>query len=441
MTSEPPRKLRRLGGPLEIPDVMGCIAAYAPRLRLVSRAAYLDPAVALHVVLAAPAAFDSLPAALRGDEAVAFAALLQRGELARFVCEPALSAERVAWALAAHRAVADGADAPAASEELCRRAVALHGGAVLLCPAARVDRELALAAVRRTPAVYAALFTRRRGCLRRFGLDPAIARAAVQASGTNILHLPQERWTLELARVALERWPRGDGRRPPLAYYRHFAAFLGDRAFALRAVRLLPLLLRSAPPALRDDREVVLAAVGTLGCALHFASRRLRRDPEVARAALLGHRPGASGYTSLPPALRRDAALAREWASACPDCWRELETENPAFEDIARRDLAARPHLLPHLGRHRQTRELVLAAVAADGNVLWAARPRFRRDRALVLVAVRSAPLALRHAAPELRADDEVCREAAARDPAATRYAHPELLARALLRQRGAQAA
>jgi hypothetical protein len=70
----------------------------------------------------------------------------------------------------------------------------------------------------------------------------------------------------------------------------------------------------------------------------------------------------------------------------------------------------------------RNDRELVLAAVLADGNALKWASPKLKSDKEVVLAAVTSSPRALIFATDDLRDNFDVALVAVAADPKRALY-------------------
>jgi hypothetical protein len=133
-----------------------------------------------------------------------------------------------------------------------------------------------------------------------------------------------------------------------------------------------------------NDVEVVLTAIEQEPYALQHAGENLKNDPEVVKAA-----------------IRREGNCL-QFASAA------LRNDIDIVLEAVRRTGAAIDHADRDLQKHQRWREVVLAAVRSNGEVLQSLPTSWKKDREIVLVVAEHWPHAVRYASAELRTDREV---------------------------------
>jgi hypothetical protein len=276
------------------------------------------PEQACRLMARDPFAYPFLKGDVRNNRAVVLAAVTVRGSVLEFM---------LPWW--------------ASDREVVLAAVASCGGALLfasrdLCD----DLEVVLAAVTEDGLSLEYASDRLRG-------DLAVVSAAVERCGCALKYATPD---LRRNRKVVLRALSCDG-----TVFEYVAPELRiDREIVIAAVTEAG-VLDLVPDVLRKDREVVLAAVTRDGLSLQFAARELRRDRAIVMAAI------ASNYWSVqyaaPGMITTDLALA-------------AITTNPFA-------LKALAQAFPHLADER---EIVLAAVTKNGQVLAHASPRLRAD-------------------------------------------------------------
>jgi hypothetical protein len=167
-----------------------------------------------------------------------------------------------------------------------------------------------------------------------------------------------------------------------------------DRELVLAAVALHPYALQYASTGLRTHRDVVVAAIQVNGRALQYASEALQSDPSVVLLALhhgfelrhVSHRISVRGNQEMLLAAVAHDGNALNYASD------ELISDAPfMLQAIARnRDAiwCAAPQLVADKG-------FVLAIVTLDGEAL-AHLPDYSQEKDVVLAAVTQNGMALR---------------------------------------------
>lgn len=141
----------------------------------------------------------------------------------------------------------------------------------------------------------------------------------------------------------------------------------------------------SAPPAAREDRETILAAVALNPNALHLACKEVQNDHEVVLAAV----------EKYPFSLRSVPAPAQLWAD------REFvlaALDKPRLKDVVALGLFGRAD-----EPFSSDREVVLAAVRANGRVLRYVSEDLKADPEVVSAAMETNWSVLRFASKELR--------------------------------------
>ncbi|CAJ1398898.1 unnamed protein product [Effrenium voratum] len=189
-----------------------------------------------------------------------------------------------------------------------------------------------------------------------------------------------------------------------------------QRPLVLQAVRSKPSSLQHASDQLKDDRGFLLELLPLDGTLLKFAPKHLQQDKEVALAAV---RRAGEALHFASAELRGDRELALEALAQNVDAW--IYVEAPAREDkaVLLEALSGDGNLLAEISEPlRGCKELVLAAVTSRGTALQFASARLRADREVVLAAVSSHCDALQDAAPELKvsSDKEIMMAAVAQD-------------------------
>ena len=248
-----------------------------------------DCATVLPLMRVAPGLLRHASPALRDNREVVLAAVAASGAcvgVASARLRDDVSVRLTAAASSGVGTLRSLAGAPA-EREVVVAAVRESGRALQYAPALAADREVALEALRQTPAagsyVAASLradadFVREAvglGMPLRFVAEPLLTRSFVLES------------------VRANGLLLGTGAQ-------HLCA---DREVVLAAVAQNGSALEAASKALRADKEVVCAAVASVGTALRCAAKELRDDGEVARIAL---RRSLRAWKTAGPKVRAD---------------------------------------------------------------------------------------------------------------------------------------
>ncbi len=159
----------------------------------------------------------------------------------------------------------------------------------------------------------------------------------------------------------------------------------------------------------RASRPIVLAALARSEWNLEFASDMLRADKELVLGAISGY---GRVFRHAHPDLRADRAFALRVIGRNGQAF---EAVDPALQNDKSFVIEAVRHEFV-FGLTSETmradRDVVLAALAANGIELRHAAAALRADRDVVLAAVRSNAFALEYAHASLRADRDVVRAA-----------------------------
>ncbi|CAD7975024.1 unnamed protein product [Amoebophrya sp. A25] len=185
--------------------------------------------------------------------------------------------------------------------------------------------------------------------------------------------------------------------------------------------------LQHISPELKDNREIVLALAQKFGpAALEWASSDLQKDRDVVLAAV--QHAEAAFLRDVPIDLQNDREFVRAAVDADWTAFQFASEEMRADPEIVLVALRKAPKLGRYLVLHavsselKNNKEAVLQFVTEDAeNALhWASRD-LQKDRDVVLAAVRAEGRSIRYASPEMQVDLGIILAAFEQDPGALR--------------------
>lgn len=200
-----------------------------------------------------------------------------------------------------------------------------------------------------------------------------------------------------------------------------------EQARWLEAIRADGRMLREAPRDIRADQEVAIAAALGCGDAFRYAAASVRGNRGIVLAALRAGAIGVLRHTSAE--LRRDVEVALAAVRTDPEAYLAVAPQLREHRDVALAAVRCSWSAYLHLPTEelRGDRELVEAAISANGIALRHLPAHLCEERDLVLRAVRQCGRALAFASPALREDREVALAAAMQDVDAWEFAAESL--------------
>lgn len=175
-----------------------------------------------------------------------------------------------------------------------------------------------------------------------------------------------------------------------------------NKEMVLQAIdRNLISFFKEADLSVRSDKEVALAAVKKNGQMLRYTSANLRRDPEVALEAIK-QTPDAFNHVDVSLKSNRDFVI--EAIKTSPTLFQGgIDRKLRSDKEVVLAAVKANGYLVMHADEALLTdREIASTAVSNNGNALRFL-PAFQNDREIVVAAVQQSPGAILHASQELQ--------------------------------------
>lgn len=190
---------------------------------------------------------------------------------------------------------------------------------------------------------------------------------------------------------------------------------------ALEAVRKTGDAIAWVSEELRNDYDVVYEAMKSTPCAIFHASPRLQKNPQIIRMALDANL-SVIPYMSL---FNRDICL--EVLNTRPTLCMRVPPPFVQDKEIVCAFVRANPSHIRDFTLLAGDRDVVYAAVSADGAILRLLDKKFRADKEIVMKALETVAISLAIASPELRDDEDVVSFAVRASPLSILHASKRL--------------
>lgn len=277
----------------------------------------------------------------------------------------------------------------------------------------KIDEEIALLAVNRSwrvieklpepwkssPQIILAALTQSGLALKhagKFQEEREIILAAVKKDGAALEFAGKFQEDREIVLAAVKK----DG-----AALQYAKKYQDDPDIVYAAVKKFARALRFAGPETRKNKKIVLEAVNRDGRLCEEANSSFKTDREVALAAAKT-RP-LQVFEWFDPVLQNDKEIALTILTQ-----KAIPYEAPQFakQILAKTDL-------------RNDREVVLAAIRVNANLLKDTSTMMKNDPEIVRIAIKNNPELLEHASPKLQRDPEIVLLAVKMDGKTLRFA------------------